>query len=282
MGRKIGFLMVALSMVGCAAEVAPDATVAGSNATLDSVLRDDEDVTVLEPGAGEPKALLEVALPFEVLGKPGAGVTACQDVQFDVPEHDGEPCPNHGPIGLSATPVGEQRCQSDSGGMLALEIAENSLTGLRIYPPGGFARMLQVRTGDAPGTLRPLRLLDDASQVEAYRALSLEMDPERTTVVVETPADGASVELLVGKRDPGPAPLYLDASGAPTQGEGSVAGGWAVFPNVPQGIHEVLMGHDALDCTADPAASWPGANPGNALLVTVADALVHSNVFDCR
>lgn len=273
MTNKISLLVATLAMVGCANAALQDELDLGQGAMPGA----------REPGmAANPGEMTDLALLFDVLGKPEASMSACQVLQMTVSSEFA----THAP--MFRTP--ENDCTQGDDGILELSIAAHTQTVLQLIGPGFSPVLLQVTTAEGARAMRPVRLLSDAAIAAVYRRVGMPLDSAQT-VVVETPADGASVELRVNGVGEGPAPVYLDAEGSLTEHATSVAGGWALFTGLPEGFHAVFMSHAELSCTPDPSASWPGESEASASVIAwrgpdrpalELNAITHTHAFDCR
>jgi hypothetical protein len=228
--------------------------------------------------------MMGLAMPIEVFGAPDADVSACVALQMPLNTTSAAHAP------ALVVPAAGSLCARDDSGMMVLLMPMQTQNVIKLVGPGVSRFHLQVTTAPGAIQMKPVRLLGDAQIGAVYEKLGMTVDAPHTAVV-ETPADDAQVELLVYGSDEGPAPIYLDAEGNLTDRDSSVAGGWAIFANLPQGIHEVFMSHAELTCSADPIASWAGSTEGSASLLSYGNtdplafeplSIAHNNAFGCR
>lgn len=157
-------------------------------------------------------------------------------------------------------------CGSMRGGVLTLPVPEGREVAMS-FGGGDYPQYLtQVTTGTVAMDFAsaPLRLLPRASIDAAYAAAGVVPANGASSVVIETNVQGGSFELLLDTTDEGPAPIYLDAKGAAVSGaKTSIAGGWAVLPNVPPGLHTVTFGHPTEQLEQEAGMGWAADERGS-------------------
>jgi hypothetical protein len=285
MMNKILFSVVTLAMFGCASNAPQDDAEIGSEVDATTQGRDmgaagAPSIAPVSPDADVEVEMTALTLPVALLGQPGVGMSVC--ATFQMPVRTDAAANGQMPGKMDFSAKNDSGCAHDDGGLLQLAIASHTQTALLLRGPGFFPFMVQVTSNAAAQQMSPLRLLTDDALAAVYANVETPIDALHTTAVIETPADDASVEMLVNGTDEGPSAIYLDAAGIPTVRNTSVVGGWAVFANVPIGIHNVFMSHATLTCTPETGASWPGSNDASASIITLQSTVSHSNAFGCR
>jgi hypothetical protein len=168
----------------------------------------------------------------------------------------------------------EPGCFESSDGVTLLPVDRDSEVAFSIGTVGSPNYLTQVTTSsealDLSGT--PYRLLATEQIAAVYATAGVAPVALTSAVVVETAVQGGSYELLLYTTDQGPAPIYLDAEANPApSAKTSFANGWAVFPNVPMGIHAVSFGHPSESLELAPGMGWADYRAGNTLIWVLPD-----------
>ena len=228
---------------------------------------------------------MDLSMPFEVLDSEDPELSAC--LQFYLPM----PGPYASHAANVMTPTADKRCQQQEAGLVEIHMPARSHGMVSLTGVGAHPFHIQVTTGAAAHAMQPVRLLSDAALAQAYQQVDGAFQVHPHTAVIETPADSAHVTLHLSGGGNGPHAVYFDAEGNGTNGTESLAGGWAVFVNVPEGAHEVTMTHDELVCSADELATWGTSREDAVALFAFRDpdqmpivpnSVAHSNAFHCR
>jgi hypothetical protein len=270
------FLVSMMLSVGCAANT-PDTD------TRTSRLPPGEAPADQPASADSEPSMMDLRMPFEVLGAPQAGLTAC--VRFYFSANPGQSA--HAPAFIA--PDAGSACTQQDDGMLQIRLPAQTHALVSLSGPEVSPLLVQVTTGAEPHAMLPVRLLSDLAIASVSSGIQGPSAIEVRTAVVETPADGITSTLFINGTDMMMTPVYLDAAGQPVDGDRSVAGGWAVFAGLPKGAHEVTMAHDKLACVPHASATW-GATRTGAITVLADEGLgasspnpiAHSNAFRCH
>lgn len=173
----------------------------------------------------------------------------------------------HAPA-IQTDPTGEgPSCTMTPEANMQLAIAETSESYISLHSSGmgGYATQITTDKADESAQRVRYRLLSH----EQLSAAGIEPSSSSNVVVVETPADGMTIELLLGGSAQGPAPIYLDEDGHAGELETTVAGGWVAFVQVPSGMHTLSFGHPTLRCTQAPGFGWAGTEAGLSQIIAI-------------
>lgn len=260
MNKQVALWMTLVGLAGCAGEMGElPADPGAQTPRLDEVSMNDAPVVPVV----EPLAPREVDLSVSVVDADGTSVGASACRLFSRRPGDHTHMRSDLPFGAT--------CAFDAGGVTTLPVHEKSEVALAMAAPGYPNAIVHVTTGSEALDLsgRPLRMLDDERLAAIHRTAGIASTRATSTVVVETSAAGATYEILLYTTDAGPAALYLDAEGKLLEGaEASVAGGFAVFTEIPLGMHAVAFGHSTSACSQSSELGWAGWEQGTTTVWT--------------
>lgn len=173
-------------------------------------------------------------------------------------------------------------CANDEDGMTRLPIDSNSEVVFAMSAEGYPKTLAHLTTSEANMDISnlPYRLLSQARIDAALDAADILPIIYPATVVVETNEDDVSYELLLHTSDQGPDAIYLDADGNIT--DSAKQGGWALFPNVIQGLHSVSFGHAELECEQLGAMGWGNWQEGTTGVWTIVGYTTHISAIGCN